>query len=139
MFFFIFVNLGLVSVLFLLKPLNILLLSDRYAQTFGTDLTQIRLMIVLISWILMAPFTVFTDPIVFVSMLILHLSRILFRSVDHQKLFPYVLLLGIISMALCLLLVELFPDSVVPINIITTFLGTFFVIYMVLRRSKYLI
>lgn len=93
----------------------------------------------LTSGILTAASTVFTGPIVFVGMVVPHLSRMLFRSADHQKLFPYVLLLGMVLMTLCLLLSRLFPGGVVPINIITALLGAPFVIYVVLRRNKYLI
>ncbi|XCI74912.1 MAG: iron chelate uptake ABC transporter family permease subunit [Flavobacteriales bacterium] len=82
-FFFVFISLGLVAALFLLKPLNALLLGDCYAQTLGTSLVQIRVMIMLTSRVLTAASTVFTGLIVFVGMVIPHLSRMLFRSVDH--------------------------------------------------------
>lgn len=128
-----------VSTLFLLKPFeDFVVVGYHYARTLGTDLSQIRLIIMLTSGISTAASTLFTGPIVFVGMVISNLSRMLFKSVDHQILFPYILFLGTILMSLCLILSRFFPGSIVPINIITVLLGAPFVMYPMLMRSKYL-
>lgn len=137
----------MVSTLFLLKPLNTFcylntfLLGEYYACNLSTDLAHIRLMIVLISAVLTAASTVLTlVPIVFLDMVLPHLSMILLKSVDHQRLFPCILLL-LYDLDECFAFIQIVSGEHFVYLYHYSFAQLFFfVIYVVfLRPSKYLI
>ncbi|RUA24700.1 MAG: iron ABC transporter permease [Bacteroidetes bacterium] len=130
----------LISSLFtlsLMKPLNALLLSDEYAESMGVSVKKTRNIIIIISSLIAGIITAFAGPIVFVGVAVPHLTRNLFRSVDHRILVPAVMLNGAILMLICDIISQL-PGSttVLPINSVTSLFGAPVVIWIILQNRK---
>jgi len=123
--------------LFLMKPLNALLLSDDYAESMGVSVKKTRNTIIIISSLIAGVITAFAGPIVFVGVAVPHLARNLFRSVDHRVLLPAVIAIGAILMLVCDIISQL-PGSttVLPINSVTALFGAPIVIWIILQNRN---
>lgn len=85
---------GMLTAVALLKPLNALLLGERYAQSSGIDVVWTkRAALLLIAW-LTGIVTAFCGPVAFLGLVAAQLARGLFRSSDHAVLLPAAALLG---------------------------------------------
>lgn len=121
----------------LMKPMNALLLGDAYAQNLGVNLNRIRWQLILLSGFLTAVITAYTGPIAFIGLATPHLARMLFKSANHNLLIPAVILLGMEVALLCNLIARLPAfQEVLPINVITSLLGTPLVIYLIIKRKQ---
>lgn len=128
----------LVALLFFIKPLNALLLGQNYAQNLGIHFIRSRFYLILISSVLTGVTTAFCGPIAFVGIAVPILSRMIFRSSRQQLHFLSCLLIGssllLFSDALAF---SLIPGTVLPINMITTFIGAPLVIYLMFRNKHW--
>lgn len=134
------VFLGLIMALLLSKPLNVILLGESQAQTLGLAVQQTRFWIITSASILAGAITAFCGPIGFLGVVVPHLCRNLFKTVDHKILIPVVAVMGAI-LALIADLVSQLPGSqtVLPLNSVTALIGTPVVIWVILhRRSRFL-
>ncbi len=130
-------TIGIVLSIFSIKPLNLFLLGDNYAQSLGLNLKKNRFLIILATSILAGSITAFVGPIAFVGLAIPHLAKLLFNTSNHKILLPGVILLGGILMLLCDSISQLpRADFVLPINAITSLFGAPIVIWLLLRKKK---
>lgn len=128
---------ALVLSILLMKPMNAMLLGESYAQNLGVNLKQVRWQLILLSGYLTAIITAYAGPIAFIGLATPHLARLLFKSSDHKRLIPAVLLLGIIVALACNLIARLpFFQDVLPINVITSLFGAPLVIYLIVKRKQ---
>lgn len=136
-YFFIFIMLGLVSSVFLIKPLNALLLGERYSENLGVNTRRIRILILFVTGLLTAVVTAFCGPISFIGLAVPHISRLLFRTSGHGVLVPATILIGsIIALSCNLLSVMLFNGTVIPLNVITPLIGAPVIIYVIINKKK---
>lgn len=128
---------GVLSGFLFVKPLNAILLGDKYAKTVGVDTKQLQTFVILISGLLIAVTTAFTGPIAFIGLAIPHLARNFFHTSNHRILLPAVILMGGILTLLCNLIAKL-PgyDTSLPINAVTSFIGAPIVIWVIIQRGK---
>jgi iron complex transport system permease protein len=126
----------LVFCLGLSKTLDALLLGDQYAISMGVNVRRAQQLIILSTAVLAGSVTAFCGPIAFVGIAVPHLARMLFQTHKHLLLILATILLGMITMLFCQFIAQL-PGSegMLPINVITSFLGAPMVIYIVLRRK----
>lgn len=119
------------------KPLNALLLGDKYSQTMGMNIKRIRLWIVVSASLLTGLITAFCGPIGFLGIAIPHVARAIFRSSDHRVLIPASFLLGGI-MAIIADIIAQMPGNqqVLPINVVTAVLGAPVVLWVLLRNQS---
>ena len=131
------VALGLLGSLFLIKPLNVLLLGENYAANLGLNIKRSRLSILLVTGLLTATITAFCGPIAFLGLAVPHLSKGIFKTADHSVLIPAVMLFGGVLALLCHLIARL-PgfDGTLPINAVTSLIGAPIVIYVILKRRS---
>ena len=128
---------GLILAQFLAKPLNALLLGERYAESMGVSLKKARFLIILSTSLLAGSITAFCGPIAFVGLAVPHLCRLLFPTADHRKLLPAVMLGGALLLLVCDILAQLpGSDKVLPINAVTSLLGAPVVIWLIVRRRN---
>ena len=128
---------GLLLGLLLAKPLNALLLGDRYAESMGVPLKKVRLWIIISTSMLAGGVTAFCGPIAFVGLAVPHLTRLLIPTADHRRLLPAVMLGGAILLLLCDILSQLpGTEEVLPINAVTSLLGAPVVIWLIVRRRN---
>ncbi|MDP2088120.1 MAG: iron ABC transporter permease [Flavobacteriaceae bacterium] len=128
---------GIIPLLFLIKPLNSLLLGENYAQSLGVNIKKVRLSILVVTSLLTGLVTAFSGPIAFVGLAVPHLTKLIFNTSNHFILIPAVLLNGAILMLISDTIAQL-PNSefTLPINAITTLFGAPIVIWLIVRKRK---
>lgn len=127
----------LVWAMLLAKPLNALLLGERYASDIGTDIRKSRTMILLVSGLLTAVTTAFCGPIGFIGLVVPHIARLSLGTSNHKALLPAVILTGSVTGLLTLWLSNLPGDTgTLPVNAITSIIGVPVVIYIILNRRR---
>lgn len=132
-----FVSLGLVMSVFLIKPLNVLLLGETYARTMGQNIKAVRTMIFISTTLLAGTVTAFCGPLAFVGTVVPHIARMMFGNADHRVLMPASMLIGAVVMLGCDIVSQLpGTDMVLPINTVTAFVGIPIVIYVVLNNRR---
>lgn len=119
------------------KPLNALLLGERYAQSMGVGIKAFRMGIVVIASVLTAVLTAFAGPISFVGLAVPHIARILFGTSDNRILIPASLLAGALMTGVCDLGARLiFAPHEIPLGAITSIVGAPLVVYLLMRRNN---
>lgn len=126
--------LGLLLGFMMIKPLNLLLLGESYAQTMGLNVKKTRAIIFTSTVLLAGTTTAFCGPIGFVGIVAPHITRMIFKDSDHSKLMPATVLCGVIMVLICDIISQL-PGSqmALPINTVTSLLGIPIVLLIVLR------
>jgi iron complex transport system permease protein len=126
---------GLVLAQALAKPLNALLLGERYASSVGVSMGKVRPLILISTSLLAGSITAFCGPIAFVGLAVPHLCRLLFHISDHRLLLPVVMLGGAILLLLCDILANILAaGGALPLNAITTLFGAPVVLWLILRQ-----
>ena len=128
---------GLFCSMMLVKPLNALLLGERYAENLGVNIKFIRNSLLLLSCLLTAVVTAFCGPIGFIGLVVPHISRLLLHTSDHFRLLPVTVLLGAVVAMLCTL-ISVIPseNGLIPINAITPIIGVPIIIYVIVNRKR---
>lgn len=124
------------SALFI-KPLDALLLGERYAESIGTQAKQVRFFVLLGASLLAGTVTGFCGPIGFLGIAAPHLSRYLFRTSHHRILIPASILVGAL-LSLSSDFVARGPglDLVLPLNAITALVGAPVIIVALVKQRK---
>ncbi len=122
--------------LFLSKPLNAILLNETYAQNLGINVNRLRLIIIIITAILTGLITAFCGPIAFVGLSVPIACRLFFKTSHQLHQLTYCFLVGAITLLLCDSICQLLSNSyALPINTITTILGSPVVIYLIFKSK----
>ena len=121
----------------LMKPLNALLLGERYAENLGVRVQRVRILLLISTGVLTAVSTAFCGPIAFIGLSVPHLARLMTGSADHRLLLPAVMLTGSCVALLCNL-ISLLPGAsgVIPLNAITPLVGAPVVIYVIVNQKR---
>lgn len=130
------VSLGLVCAALLIKPLDALLLGDRYAQNLGINVQRTNQFILLTTGLLTATTTAFCGPITFLGLAVPHIARMGLGSGSHRVLIPGTMLMGAMLTLLCNLISTL-PSggSLIPINVITPLIGAPVILYVIFKHK----
>ncbi|MBR4389785.1 MAG: iron ABC transporter permease [Prevotella sp.] len=127
--------LGLALALMLSKPLNALLLGERYAENLGINTRRTRNILLLATGLLTAITTAFCGPIAFIGLAVPHIARLLLRTDNHRLLMPATMITGAVVALLCNALCYLPGEQgIIPLNAITPLVGAPVIIYVILRR-----
>ncbi len=126
---------GLLLSLLMVKPLNLLLLGERYAQNLGVSLRPTRTLLLLLAGGLTAVVTAFCGPISFIGLAVPHVARLVTATDNQRRLLPATMLAGAAVTLLCGLLCYL-PGSagLLPLNAVTPLVGAPVILYVILRR-----
>lgn len=128
---------GLTCALLLIKPLNALLLGERYAANLGVKIKRTRILILLCTGLLTATATAFCGPISFIGLAVPHIARLTLGMENHRMLLPVTMLIGSCMALLCnLLTVVPGMGTVFPLNAVTPVLGAPVIIYVILNRKN---
>ena len=126
---------GIIASIFLIKPLNIMLLGTQYAESLGINIRQIRNLLLVTVGLLTAVITAFCGPISFIGLAIPHISRLLFRTDNHQILLPGTVLTGAVIALFCNLVCYLPGElGIIPLNAVTPLIGAPVIIYVIIKR-----
>ena len=126
---------GIIASIFLIKPLNIMLLGTQYAESLGINIRQIRNLLLVTIGLLTAVITAFCGPVSFLGLAIPHMTRLLLHTENHQVLLPCTILCGAVIALLCNLICYLPGDGgIIPLNAVTPLLGAPIIIYVIVKR-----
>lgn len=128
---------GLIGACLLIKPLNALLLGERYAENLGINTNRVRNQLLLVTGLLTAITTAFCGPIAFIGLAVPHIARLFLHTDNHLQLLPITILTGAAIALLCNFLCYL-PGSngIIPLNAITPLIGAPVIIYVIAIAKK---
>lgn len=118
------------------KPLDALLLGERYATSMGVNVRRARAGLLAISGLLTAFVTAFCGPIAFIGLIVPHLARMATGSSVHITLLGACALTGAATGLLCALLSVLPSGGVIPVNALTPIIGVPVTIYILINRKR---
>ncbi len=130
--------LGSLLMAILVAPsLNPLLLGESQAQSLGISIERLRFLVLVSSSLLAGIVTAFCGPISFIGVSVPHLCRGLLRTADLRWLFPAVSLVGA-TFAMVADIIAQMPGgkSVLPINSVTSLIGTPIIAWIILRQER---
>lgn len=135
-----FTAVALSPVILFAKPLNAMLLGERYMESVGYSVRRLRGWMLLSTGILVAVPTAFCGPIGFVGLIVPHFCRLLLKSSNHLLLIPASILIGAVVMMGCAWagILPAAETGVLPINVITPVIGVPVILYLLMRRNKIL-
>lgn len=121
----------------LAKPLNILLLGERYAANLGLNVRRARLWAIISAGVLTAIVTAYCGPIMFLGLAVPHICRGLFATNDHRILLPSTVFGGASLALLCNLIARL-PglEGALPINSVTALIGAPIALSVLWRKKQ---
>ena len=129
--------LGISGSLLLIKPLNALLLGDRYAENLGVNIRRVRNWLLIVTGLLTAICTAFCGPISFIGLAVPHMARLLLRSDNHLVLMPATILCGSAVALFCSLVCYLPGESgVIPLGAVTPLMGAPVIIYIIIKGKS---
>ena len=125
---------GLLGSILLIKPLNALMLGDRYAENLGVNIQRTRNWLLIITGLLTAIVTAFCGPVAFIGLAVPHMVRLLLHTDNHRSLLPATILMGSIVALVCSLLCVMPGESgVIPLNAVTPLIGAPVIIYVIAK------
>ena len=128
---------GLMGALLLLKPLNALLLGERYAAGLGVRVRRVRMWMLVVTGGLTAVSTAFCGPVAFIGLAVPHMARLMTGSSDHRLLLPVTMLAGAAVALLCNVVTMLpVASGVLPLNAVTPLIGAPVIIYVIVNQRK---
>jgi len=121
----------------LIKPMNLLLLGDRYAANLGLNIRRARILVIISSGVLVAIVTAYCGPIMFIGLAVPHLARAIFRTSDHGILIPTTAFCGAALALLCNFIARM-PgfEGALPVNSVTALVGAPVIAAVLFRRRK---
>ena len=129
------ISMALATCLFLIKPLNALVLGEDHASLLGINNRHFRFLTILITAVLSGTITAFCGPIAFVGLAVPNMAKMLFKTASHLKLLVGCFLIGGSFLLLADVLIQtLEPYFLVPVNALTSLIGAPIIIYLILKR-----
>lgn len=128
---------GLLGTVLLIKPLNALMLGDRYAENLGVNIMRTRNWLLVVTGLLTAVTTTFCGPVAFIGLAVPHIVRLIFITDNHRVLLPATILVGAVVALFCNLICFLPGESgVIPLNAVTPLVGAPVIIYVILKGRQ---
>ena len=116
--------------------LNLLSIGDESAQTLGVNVGRLRMWGVAVASLATAGGICFTGVIGFVGLVAPHITRMIIGN-DHRFLLPASGIVGaLLVVAADILGRTLWAPQVIPIGIVTSFIGVPFFFYLLMKRSR---
>lgn len=126
---------GLFLTLFIIKPLNLLVLGDQNATILGVRIKFVRFLIVLITAILTGTITAFCGPIAFVGLIVPNIIKLVYKTTNHFHLLIGSMLGGALLIVICDVLMQLLQSYVhLPLNALTALMGAPIVVWIIIKR-----
>lgn len=129
--------LGLACSILLVKPLNALLLGEKYASNLGVNVAAARISVLVCTGVMTAVVTAFCGPISFIGLAVPHVARLLSGTSDHSTLVPATILAGA-DIALVCNMLTVIPGTgnLLPLGAVTPLFGAPVIIYVIMNRKR---
>jgi iron complex transport system permease protein len=129
-----FIVLGIVSLMMLARPLNIIMISDAGAQSLGIPVAKLRLAVYILASLLTGVTVAVAGTVGYVGLIVPHLVRLAWSS-DNRLVLPASALLG----ATMLLIADTIARTAMaprelPVGAVTALLGAPLFVYLLRRR-----
>jgi iron complex transport system permease protein len=135
---FIITTIGIILSFLVIKPLDALLLGEKYAKSLGVNFKKTRYIIIFATSILAGSITAFVGPIAFIGLAVPHIAKLLFQTSNHFILFWSTLLIGAIILLFCDIIAQCpGQDITLPINAVTSIIGAPIVIWLLVRKRNF--
>lgn len=123
-------------IFFLQKPLNLLLMGEKYAVSMGLNVKSIRIVIITCVGIIVGAITALCGPIAFLGIAVPHLARNFIKKSDHKSVIPFTILMGACLGLVCDIISRL-PglEGSLPLNAVTSFIGAPIVIWIIFKNK----
>ncbi|MDZ7874040.1 MAG: iron ABC transporter permease [Rhizobium sp.] len=122
----------------LAKPMNVMLLGERYAATMGINVKLVQIIALGLVAVLAGAITAFCGAIGFVGLAAPHLVRTVLGDSDHRLVLPGSALVG----AILVLFAEAAAGGngltkvALPLNSVTAFIGAPIVLWVLIKRRR---
>lgn len=127
---------GLFGAVLMIKPLNAMLLGERYAKNLGINVLAVRNWLLIVTGLLTAITTAFCGPIAFIGLAVPHMARLILGTENHRLLMPITLLMGSMVALFCNLICYLPGDlGIIPLNAVTPLIGAPVIIYIISKNK----
>ena len=125
---------GIAGSLLLIKPLNALMLGDRYAENLGISVRRTRNGLLMVTGLLTAITTAFCGPVSFIGLVVPHVARLLLQTDNHRVLVPATILCGSATALLCNIICFLPGEhGVIPLGAVTPLMGAPVISYVIMQ------
>lgn len=128
---------GIVPMLGLAKPLNLLSVGEDVAMSLGVNLEQVRLRAFLSASVFTGLAVSLSGPIGFVGLIVPHTARLLFGH-DHRILLPVCFLLGGSFLVVCDVVARsgFLASTTLPVGVVTAICGAPFFLWLLRSRRR---
>ena len=128
---------ALAGSILLIKPLNALMLGDRYAENLGVNIMRVRNQLLIVTGLLTAVVTAFCGPVAFIGLAVPHITRLMLLTDNHRSLLPATILMGSLVALTCNLLCVLPGENgIIPLNAVTPLIGAPVIIYVITKGGN---
>ncbi len=128
---------GLACSLLFIKPLNALLLGEKYARNLGVNTQRLRNNLLLVTGLLTAISTAFCGPVSFIGLAVPHVARMILNTDNHKSLMPATILTGAAVAMICNIITVLPGNAgIIPLNAVTPLMGAPVIIYVILSQKN---
>ncbi|MBR3092096.1 MAG: iron ABC transporter permease [Bacteroidaceae bacterium] len=128
---------GLACSLLFIKPLNALLLGEKYARNLGVNTQMLRNNLLLVTGLLTAISTAFCGPVSFIGLAVPHIARMILNTDNHKSLMPATILTGAAVAMICNIITVLPGNAgIIPLNAVTPLMGAPVIIYVIITQKN---
>lgn len=126
---------GVAALIWLIKPLNLLVIGEKPTQILGIQLKSFRILIIIVTAIFAGLITAFCGPISFIGLAVPNMVKLLYKTQNHLLLLIGCALAGACTLLLCDLIIQWTEDwLLLPLNGVTALIGSPFVIWIILKK-----
>jgi iron complex transport system permease protein len=128
---------GVALMLMYSKSLNAMMLGDSHAMDLGIDVRKVRLFLLVVSSLVVAAAVSFVGAVGFIGLVIPHIFRLLMGP-DNRIILPLSVFGGATFILLCDYVAHIVAPfyGVLPIGVVTAFVGAPFFIYLLSRKRS---
>ncbi len=130
------VFIGVILLIVKSKDLNYISAGEDEAKSLGVDVEKTRIILLIISSLVISTTICFTGSIGFVGLISPHITRLIMGN-DNNFVVPVSGLIGALLLLLSdFIAMNLITPIVIPIGVMTSFLGVPMFIYLIIRRKR---
>ena len=116
--------------------LNVMSAGDESAKSLGVNVERIRIFVLMLASLLISAIVCFTGAIGFIGLLAPHIARMVIGG-DNRFLIPASGLVGAVLLVVAdIAAMQIMAPVILPVGVLTAFMGVPLFIYLIIRRRK---
>jgi len=116
--------------------MNVIGTGDEAAKSLGVNVERTRLFLMIIASLITASIVCFVGTIGFIGLVAPHIARIVIGG-DNRFLLPASALIGGLLLSVAdVVAMNIMPPIIIPIGVMTSFMGVPLFIYLIIRRKR---